>query len=56
MPFKSKAQERYLFAKKPALARRWAKLTKNDKHLPERKGNDADSKSERKHHVKDGDE
>lgn len=34
MPFKSKAQERFLFATRPAMARRWAKLT--TKQLPEK--------------------
>lgn len=56
MPFQSRAQEKFLFAKKPALARRWAKLTKNEKNLPARKGSDADAKSEKKTHTKDGDE
>lgn len=56
MPFQSKAQERYLFAKKPALARRFAKLTKNDKSLPARKGPDADAAKEKKSHTNDGDE
>lgn len=35
MPFKSQAQKNFLFAKKPALARRWEKLTKNEKKLTE---------------------
>lgn len=37
MPFKSKAQERLMFAKNPALARRFLKHTKSVKDLPERK-------------------
>lgn len=39
MPFKSKAQERFLFAKKPKVAKEFAKATKvegiNIKKLPE---------------------
>jgi hypothetical protein len=38
MPFKSKAQARWMFAKKPAMAKRWAKHTKSIKSLPEKKG------------------
>ena len=36
MPFKSKAQERWMFAENPDMALRWAKDTKN-KDLPEKK-------------------
>lgn len=36
-PFKSKAQQRLLFATKPKLAKRWAKKTKSIKALPEHK-------------------
>lgn len=36
MPFKSKAQQRKLFATNPKLAKRWAKETKNIKGLPEK--------------------
>jgi hypothetical protein len=35
-PFKSKAQQRYLFAKKPKLAKEFAAKTKSFKSLPER--------------------
>jgi hypothetical protein len=56
VPFKSKAQERFLFAKNPALARRFLKHTKNQQDLPERKGSDADAAKEKKSHTKDGDE
>lgn len=35
MPFKSKAQARYLFATHPDLARRWADLTSSIGSLPE---------------------
>jgi len=36
MPFQSKAQQRYMFAKMPKMAERWAKHTANIKKLPER--------------------
>ena len=35
-PFASKAQMRWMFAKKPAMAKRWAKKTKNTKSLPDK--------------------
>ena len=38
MPFKSKAQQRLLFATKPKLAREFARETKSFKSLPERVG------------------
>lgn len=34
MPFKSKAQARFMFANHPGIARRWAKQTKSIKRLP----------------------
>jgi hypothetical protein len=34
MPFKSKAQARYMFAKKPELAKEFADATPNMKKLP----------------------
>lgn len=34
MPFKSKKQMRWMFANEPAMARRWAKETPNEKALP----------------------
>lgn len=37
MPFKSKAQMRLMYAKHPKIAKRWAKETKNEKDLPEKK-------------------
>lgn len=37
MPFKSKAQQRFMFARHPRIAQRWAKKTKSFKALPERK-------------------
>ncbi len=35
MPFKSKAQERFLFAKKPKIAKEFAKETPDIKALPQ---------------------
>jgi hypothetical protein len=38
MPFKSKAQRRYMWAKHPSIARRWTKkYGSGGKRLPERK-------------------
>jgi len=37
MPFKSKAQRRFLYAKKPKVAKEFAKKTAKGKRLPERK-------------------
>jgi hypothetical protein len=37
MPFKSKAQRRYMYAKHPRLARRFERETPKGKKLPERK-------------------
>jgi len=37
MPFKSKAQQRWMFATNPEKAREWAAETKDIKHLPEKK-------------------
>ena len=37
MPFKSKAQRRFLFAKDPKVAEEFAKATPKGKKLPERK-------------------
>jgi hypothetical protein len=36
MPLKSKAQQRFLFAKKPKLAKEFAEKTPNIKALPEK--------------------
>jgi hypothetical protein len=36
MPFKSKAQARYLFAKEPEIAREFSDKTKSIKKLPEK--------------------
>lgn len=38
MPFKSKVQQRYMFANHPEIAKEWAAKTPNMKKLPERKG------------------
>ncbi len=38
MPFKSKAQARFLFANHPNMAKEWADKTKSIKDLPERVG------------------
>lgn len=35
MPFRSKAQQRYMFSAHPKIAARWAKETKNMSKLPE---------------------
>lgn len=36
MPFKSKAQQKFMFAKHPKIAKRWAKETPNIKNLPKK--------------------
>ena len=36
MPFKSKAQQKFMFARHPKIAKRWAKHTKNIKSLPKK--------------------
>ena len=38
MPFKSKAQMRYMFSQHPDIAKRWADETPNEKKLPNRLG------------------
>lgn len=37
MPFKSKSQMRYMFAKHPQMAKEWASHTPSIKSLPEKK-------------------
>jgi hypothetical protein len=37
MPFKSKAQRRWMHATKPEMAKRWEKETPKGKKLPEKK-------------------
>jgi len=41
MPFKSKAQMRYLYAKHPKIAKRWAKEYGTPKNLPSKKKKDS---------------
>ena len=36
MPFKSRQQAKFMFAKMPKIAKRWAKHTKNIKSLPKK--------------------
>lgn len=36
MPFKSKAQQKYMFATMPKTAKKWAGETKNIKSLPKK--------------------
>ena len=38
MPFKSKAQAKWMFANKPEMAKEWASKTKSIKALPSRLG------------------
>ena len=40
MPFKSKAQLRWMFANHPEMAKRWAMETPNQKSLPNKVGKD----------------
>jgi hypothetical protein len=35
MPFESEAQRKWMYANKPAMAKRWSKHTPKDKKLPE---------------------
>lgn len=51
MPFKSKAQERFMFAKHPEIAKEFSNHTKSIKSLPEHQG---ENKMEHKkaHHAK----
>ena len=35
MPFQSKAQQRFMFARHPKMAKEWAEKTPNIKELPE---------------------
>ena len=37
MPFKSRKQMKWMFANKPAMAKKWAKHTKSIKSLPKKK-------------------
>ena len=40
MPFKSKAQQRFMFAEHPKMAKEWADKTPDIKVLPEKVGSD----------------
>jgi len=37
MPFQSKAQQKWMYANHPLIAKRWQKETPKDKKLPEKK-------------------
>lgn len=37
MPFKSKAQRKWMYANKPKMAKRWSKHTPKNKSLPKKK-------------------
>jgi hypothetical protein len=41
MPFKSKAQQRFMFARHPKMAKKWAKHTKDIGSLPDKKSESA---------------
>ncbi len=45
MPFKSKAQQKMMFAKHPKVAKRWAAETEDMEHLPKRSADDMGRKS-----------
>jgi hypothetical protein len=48
MPFKSKAQARYLFSREPEVAKKFAKETPKMKSLPEKKGEQSAEYTRRK--------
>ncbi len=48
MPFASKAQARFMFARHPEIARRWAEHTPNMKRLPERASSKDDKRKKGK--------
>lgn len=45
MPFKSKAQQGFMFSQMPKVAKRWAKETPNMKSLPKKAPKKASRKS-----------
>lgn len=49
MPFRSKAQQRWMFSQKPGMAKQWAAETPNIKSLPEKVG-DKPKKQGRKYY------
>lgn len=51
MPFESKAQQRYLFANEPEVAKKFAKHTKNFKKLPEKVGKSIKNKTMHSHFM-----
>lgn len=54
MPFKSKAQARYLFATHPKLAREFAAETPSFEKLPERKRKNGKNKGRHRKDARDG--
>lgn len=48
MPFKSKAQQGFMFSQMPKVAKRWAKETPNMKSLPARAAKKAARKTSKK--------
>ena len=52
MPFDSKAQARWMFAKKPEMAKEWAGKTRNFKDLPEHIARKKAIENYRKHKAK----
>ena len=53
MPFKSKAQMRWMFANHPEMAKRWAEHTPNIKNLPERSYSSSSTTDEDKEENKE---
>ena len=47
MPFRSKAQMKFLYAKHPEIAKRWAKETPNVEKLPLKKVGKEDKKGKK---------
>jgi len=52
MPFKSKAQARFMFAKKPELAKEFAEKTKSIKSLPQHVREKKEMEKKSHHHTK----
>ena len=52
MPFQSKAQVRYMYAKHPQVAKRWEDKYGISKHIPEHKGKVSAIATELKRRVK----
>ena len=49
MPFESKAQQKWMFANKPEMAKKWSDHTPNIKDLPEKKKKYPNSAKEMKY-------